>query len=41
MARTKFTNLDNLSLQDFEGDAELIPLMTPEDEDEINREELP
>ncbi|MBA82356.1 MULTISPECIES: endopeptidase La [unclassified Leeuwenhoekiella] len=41
MANTKFTNLDNLSLQDFEGDAELIPLMTPEDEDEINREELP
>ncbi|HEA31406.1 MAG TPA: endopeptidase La [Leeuwenhoekiella sp.] len=41
MARTKFTDIDSLSLQDFEGDAELIPLMTPEDEDEINREELP
>ncbi|MGB5941978.1 MAG: endopeptidase La [Leeuwenhoekiella sp.] len=41
MARTKFTNLDSLSEQDFDGDAELIPLMTPEDEEEINREELP
>jgi len=41
MARTKFTNLDNLSLQDFDGEADLIPLMTPEDEEEINREELP
>lgn len=41
MARTKFTDIDSLSLQDFDGEAELIPLMTPEDEDEINREELP
>lgn len=41
MARTKFTNLDNLSLQDFDGEADLIPLMTPEDEEEINKEELP
>lgn len=41
MARTKFTNIDSLSLQEIDGDAELIPLMTPEDEDEINREELP
>lgn len=41
MARTKFTNIDSLSLQDIDGEAELIPLMTPEDEDEINREELP
>tara|TARA_R110002020_G_scaffold154714_2_gene334990 strand:+ start:150593 stop:153043 length:2451 start_codon:yes stop_codon:yes gene_type:complete len=41
MARAKFTDIDSLSLQDFDGDAELIPLMTPEDEDEINKEELP
>ena len=41
MARTKFTNLDNLSLQDFDGEADLIPLMTPEDEEEINKEQLP
>ena len=41
MARTKFTDIDSLSLQDIDGEAELIPLMTPEDEDEINREDLP
>jgi len=28
-------------MQDFESDAELIPLLTPEDEEEMNREELP
>ncbi|MDT0678208.1 endopeptidase La [Autumnicola musiva] len=41
MAKTKFNNLDNLSLQGIDEDAELIPLMTPEDEEEINREDLP
>ncbi|MDT0646675.1 endopeptidase La [Zunongwangia sp. F260] len=41
MANTKFTNLDSLSLQGIDEDAELIPLMTPEDEEEINREDLP
>ncbi|GAB2772323.1 endopeptidase La [Salinimicrobium soli] len=41
MARTKFTNLDSLSLQGIDEDAELIPLMTPEDEEEINKEDLP
>ena len=41
MAKTKFTTLDSLSLEEFEGDAELIPLMTPEDEEAINKEELP
>lgn len=41
MARSKFTTLDNLSLQEIDGDAELIPLMTPEDEEAINAEELP
>ena len=41
MAKAKFTTLDRLSLQELDGDAELIPLMTPEDEDAINREELP
>ena len=41
MSRTKFTNIDSLSLQDIEQEAELIPLMTPEDEEEINKEELP
>lgn len=41
MAKPKFTTLDRLSLQQIDGDAELIPLMTPEDEDAINKEKLP
>ncbi|MEG9328219.1 endopeptidase La [Salinimicrobium catena] len=41
MGRTKFTDLDSLSLQGIDEDAELIPLMTPEDEEEINKENLP
>jgi ATP-dependent Lon protease len=41
MARTKLTTLDNLSLQHLDEDAELIPLMTPEDEDAMDKEELP
>jgi ATP-dependent Lon protease len=41
MSRTKFKNLDSLSLQGIDEDAELIPLMTPEDEEEINKEDLP
>ncbi|WP_029038633.1 endopeptidase La [Salinimicrobium xinjiangense] len=41
MGRTKFTNLDSLSFQGIDEDAELIPLMTPEDEEEINKEDLP
>ena len=35
-------NIDSLSLQHIlDEDAELIPLMTPEDEEEINKEEIP
>ena len=41
MSKTKFLNIDNLSFQNIDEDAELIPLMTPEDEEEINRELLP
>lgn len=41
MAKTKFTTLDNLSFQGIEEDAELIPLLTPEDEEEIDKEQLP
>lgn len=41
MAKSKLTNIDSLSLQGIEEDAELIPLMTPEDEEEINKEDLP
>ncbi|HNQ27855.1 MAG TPA: endopeptidase La, partial [Aquaticitalea sp.] len=41
MTKSKFLSLDNLSFQDFDQDSELIPLMTPEDEAEINNELLP
>ncbi|NJW54750.1 LON peptidase substrate-binding domain-containing protein, partial [Salinimicrobium oceani] len=41
MGRTKYTDLDSLSFQGIDEDAELIPLMTPEDEEEINKEDLP
>ncbi len=33
--------LDSLSFQEFDENSELIPLMTPEDEEEMNNEELP
>ena len=41
MPQHKILTLDNMSLQDFGSDAELIPLLTPEDEEEMNNEELP
>ncbi|GAA4231249.1 endopeptidase La [Postechiella marina] len=41
MKKSKFTTLDSLSLQEFDENSELIPLMTPEDEEEINNEALP
>ncbi len=41
MAKSNFLSLDNLSFQDFDENSELIPLMTPEDEAEINNELLP
>lgn len=41
MANSIFGNLDNLSLQDLEADAELIPLMTSEDEEHLQNEALP
>ncbi len=41
MAKSKLMNIDSLSFQGIDEDAELIPLMTPEDEEEINKEELP
>ena len=41
MAKSKLTSLDSLSLQEFDENAELIPLMTTEDEIEINNESLP
>jgi len=41
MSNQKIITLDNLSLQEINTDAELIPLLTPEDEEEMNQEELP
>jgi ATP-dependent Lon protease len=41
MARSKFITFDKLSLQELDQDSELIPLLSPEDEQEMNNEELP
>ncbi|MBT8308125.1 MAG: endopeptidase La [Maribacter sp.] len=41
MGDSKFSNFDNMSLQSIDQDAELIPLLTPEDEEEMNNEGLP
>ena len=41
MGKSNFLNIDSLSFHGIDEDAELIPLMTPEDEEEINNEQLP
>jgi ATP-dependent Lon protease len=41
MSQQKLITIDNLSLQEFDSEAELIPLLTPEDEEEMANEELP
>ena len=41
MSKSKFRMLDSLSLQDFDENSELIPLMTTEDEEAIKNESLP
>ena len=41
MKDRKFFSIDSMSFQGIDEDADLIPLMTPEDEEEINREPLP
>ncbi|MDV7139303.1 endopeptidase La [Maribacter sp. TH_r10] len=41
MGDSNFLNFDNMSLQGIDQDAELIPLLTPEDEEEMNNEGLP
>lgn len=41
MSNHKILTIDNLSLQEFDSDADLIPLLTPEDEEEMNNESLP
>ncbi len=41
MSQQKIITLDNLSLQEIDSEADLIPLLTPEDEAEMNSEALP
>jgi ATP-dependent Lon protease len=41
MSKPIFSPLDNLSLQDIESEGDLIPLMTTEDEEALELEELP
>ncbi len=41
MSKLMFNSLDNLSLQDIESDGELIPLLTTEDEEALEKEDLP
>ncbi|MBW8244601.1 endopeptidase La [Muricauda oceani] len=41
MGEMKITNFDNIELQGLDEDAELIPLLTPEDEEQMNKESLP
>ena len=41
MSNQKIITFDSLSLQEFDSEAELIPLLTPEDEEEMTNEELP
>ncbi|GEC73349.1 ATP-dependent Lon protease [Flavobacterium flevense] len=41
MSKHKILTIDNMSLQEFDSEAELIPLLTPEDEEEMINEELP
>ncbi|MFD0962483.1 endopeptidase La [Pseudofulvibacter geojedonensis] len=41
MSQSNFLNMDSLSLQDINEETEFIPLMTSEDEEEINSESLP
>lgn len=41
MGDSKFTNFDNMSIHSIDEDSELIPLLTPEDEEQMNSEGLP
>lgn len=41
MGDSKFISFDNLSLESLDEESELIPLLTPEDEEEMNKEGLP
>lgn len=41
MGDSKISNFDNMSLQVIDEESELIPLLSPEDEEEMNNEGLP
>lgn len=41
MAKSRILSIDSLSLQEIHDEADLIPLMSPEDEEEMQREALP
>ncbi|TYA56356.1 endopeptidase La [Formosa maritima] len=41
MKKRDLFNIDSLSFQEFDENSELIPLMTPEDEEKISNEKLP
>ena len=41
MSTRNIISFDNLSFQEFDTETDLIPLLTPEDEEEMNNEELP
>ncbi len=41
MSQHKIFTIDNMSLQEIDSDSELIPLLTREDEEEMNNEALP
>jgi len=41
MSKQKIITLDNMSLHEFDSQAELIPLLSPEDEEEMTKEKLP
>jgi ATP-dependent Lon protease len=41
MSNSNILSFDNLSLQEFDTETDLIPLLTPEDEEEMNNEDLP
>ncbi len=41
MSKSKIIHLDSLSLDEMNGDSELIPLLSPEDEKKMDKEDVP
>ena len=41
MAESHYTSFDSISFREIEAEADLIPLMTSEDEEALNKEALP